>query len=64
MHYQSEFQSDSFQDRRAARTGQEWVELETRPFGALRARYSEGSTLVMSLVSSLPSEYRVYTRVY
>ena len=29
MHYQSEFQSDPFQDRRAARTGQEWVELET-----------------------------------
>ena len=35
MHYQSEFQSDPFQDRRAARTGQEWVELETWPFVAL-----------------------------
>ena len=27
MHYQSEFQSDPFQDRPAARTGQEWVEF-------------------------------------
>ena len=35
MHYQSEFQSDPFQDRPAARTGQERVELETWPFVAL-----------------------------
>ena len=27
MHYQSEFHCDPFQDRRAARTGQEWVEF-------------------------------------
>ena len=27
MHYQSEFQCDPFQDRPAARTGQEWVEF-------------------------------------
>ena len=35
MHYQSEFRCDPFQDRPAARTGQEWVELETWPFVAL-----------------------------
>ena len=39
MHYQSEFQSDPFQDRRAARTGQEWVELETWPSVALRETF-------------------------
>ena len=39
MHYQSEFQCDPFQDRPAARTGQEWVELETWPFGALRETF-------------------------
>ena len=35
MHDQSEFQCDPFQDRPAARTGQEWVEFETWPFVAL-----------------------------
>ena len=35
MHYQSEFQCDPFQDRRAARTGQEWVEFMVWPFVAL-----------------------------
>ena len=35
MHYQSEFQSDPFQDRPAARTGQEWVEFMVWPFVAL-----------------------------
>ena len=39
MHYQSEFQSDPFQDRRAARTGQEWVELETCAFVCLRETF-------------------------
>ena len=34
MHYQSEFQSDPFQDRRAARTGQERVEFMVWPFVA------------------------------
>ena len=35
MHYQSEFQCDPFQDRPAEKGGQEWVEFETWPFGAL-----------------------------
>ena len=39
MHYQSEFHSDPFQDRPGARTGQEWLELEAWPFGALRETF-------------------------
>ena len=35
MHYQSEFQCDPFQDRPAARTGQEWVEFMVWPFVAV-----------------------------
>ena len=35
MHYQSEFQSDPFQDRRAARTGQERVEFMVCAFVCL-----------------------------
>ena len=35
MHYQSEFQCDPFQDRRAARTGQERVEFMVCAFVCL-----------------------------
>ena len=39
MHDQSEFQCDPFQDRPAEKGGQEWVELEARPFEALRGTF-------------------------
>ena len=56
MHEQSEFQCDPFQDRPAARTGQEWVELEAWPSAGLFSQH-------VGDVSSLPSESRVLDAV-
>ena len=68
MHYQSEFQCDPFQDRRAARTGQEWVEFMLWPFVALEetgttapARCVGAVVPVSSSCTGLQTSYTVRT---
>ena len=54
MHYQSEFQSDLFQDRHAEKGGQEWVELEARRSGAFRETFSPAHWLCQQSTLGVP----------